>query len=197
MAATAIYAKEAKLMEWEKDETSLSYDVLFNRKRALLIREAPFEYKFFVSNIGDSEDEFVEAAVTYHKVETISEELAKSDSIEPTRTEARNKVLAIANYRSDWDGYGAIRPLTECLSHALDFLSDEQLNVEYLTDIYPNPNGTISLEWEQGDNEIGLELGNREFSYYVQIGNHHSYNNKKQYVADEIARLVEYVSFLG
>lgn len=196
-AAVPQYAKEAGPMTWELDETPYVYVVPLNRKRTILLQEDSFECKFFVYNLRDSEEDYVEATVNYHKVDTIDDEVDNSSQLTSPRIEARGHVLAIANYQDDWDGYGAIRPLSECLSHALDILGDEQFNVEHLTDIYPNPNGTITFEWEQNDNEIGLELGNNEFSYYAHIGNHHSYNNKKQYAADEITRLAEYVSFLG
>lgn len=115
------------------------------------------------------------------------------DQTEDIRMETRNLVLSIANYQDDWDGYGAIRPLSECLSHALDIIGNSHISLNNLSDIYPNPNGTITIEWEQNGNEIGLELGNHEFSYYVHIGDLHSYNNKKQYNDEEIAKLAEYV----
>lgn len=68
--------------------------------------------------------------------------------------------------------------------------------MEYLTDIYPNPNGTLTLEWEQNYKEIGLEVGCREFSFFAHFGDIHSYNNRKKYDADEIEKLAGYVSFL-
>jgi hypothetical protein len=35
---------------------------------------------------------------------------------------------------------------------------------------YPNPNGTITFEWENLENEIVLvEIGNDTFSYFVEL----------------------------
>ena len=102
----------------------------------------------------------------------------------------------LCQLQDDWDGYGAIRPLSECLNHALEIVRNKKINLDFLTDIYPNPNGTLSLEWEQDDNEIGLELGKEEFSFFAHFGELHSYNNKKRYAAEEIERLAEFVSYL-
>lgn len=112
------------------------------------------------------------------------------------RLQAKDEIRAYANFQDDWDGYGAVRPVAECLNHALEIIRNENVCLDYLTDIYPNPNGTITLEWEQDDNEIGLEVGSREFSYFAHFGDIHTYNNKKQYVAKELEKLAVYISTL-
>lgn len=190
------YAKPVEVMEWMMEETPSAYVVPLPIVRTLVIHELPYECKFYILNAGD-DAQIIETDIDYHKVEVLEDELKFYDQTEDIRMEARNQVLSIAKYQNDWDGYGAIRPLSECLSHALDIIGNAHISLNNLSDIYPNPNGTITIEWEQNSNEIGLELGNQEFSYYVHIGDNHSYNNKKQYIEDEIAQLAEYVSYLG
>ena len=122
--------------------------------------------------------------------------LLKDGKRDVQRETAQDEVRVFANYMDNWDGYGAIRPLSECLNHALEIIRNKNISLDYLSDIYPNPNGTLSLEWEKNDNEIGLEVGKEEFSFFAHFGEYHSYNNRKQYVAEEIERLAEFVSYL-
>jgi hypothetical protein len=68
--------------------------------------------------------------------------------------------------QQNWDGYGAepIGQLTSGnTSHALTILS-YQLP---MPDITPNPNGTLSLEWETGAGSAHLEIGRTQCSLYV------------------------------
>jgi hypothetical protein len=68
---------------------------------------------------------------------------------------------------SNWDGYGA-EPVGATTSNntkqALNVLS-YQLP---MPDITPNPNGTLSLEWETGAGCAHMEIGRTQFSLYVQ-----------------------------
>lgn len=68
----------------------------------------------------------------------------------------------------NWDGYGAVKVLPECISNALNIINYKSMICDYIQDIYANPNGTVSILWdnEAGDS-IGLEIGEKEFSYYV------------------------------
>ena len=154
--------------------------------------------KFFLFNEAKKNiySEKKESDVSYFRVKKADSKLLKSEHVDVQRESAQDEIRALANYMDDWDGYGAIRPLSECLNHALEIVRNKKINLDFLTDIYPNPNGTLSLEWEQDDNEIGLELGKEEFSFFAHFGELHSYNNKKRYAAEEIERLAEYVSYL-
>lgn len=196
MLAAAHYAKPAEDMEWEKVEPSSEYIVSMPEVHTLIVHDLPYECKFFVTNAEFGENVMEDVNIVFHKEMKLTNEMQNDNQADSSRMQARNQVLAIANFKYDWDGYGAIRPISDCLSHALDIIDDENFALENLTDIYPNPNGTITFEWENGDNEIGLELGNQEFSYYVRFGEYHSYNNKKQYVAEEIVNLAKFVSFM-
>lgn len=80
---------------------------------------------------------------------------------------ARAKVTELANMPEDWDGYGAIRISQETQQNALKAL-DVLLRNTPVPDITPNPNGTISFEWESSQGVGHLEIGKTKFSFYVK-----------------------------
>lgn len=80
---------------------------------------------------------------------------------------AQAKVSEFANMQPNWDGYGAepVGPITSGnAAQALNILS-YQLP---MPDITPNPNGTLSLEWETGAGCAHMEIGRTQFSLYIQ-----------------------------
>lgn len=196
-AAPAYYADTAKAKLWEEDKNPSAYVEYIKPRRSLVVNEQDYLCEFLIYNTGEPfADSETEAAVKYFRFENLNTESEVVEEVDLLREEAMDEVRAFANFQDDWDGYGAIRPLSECLNHALEIIRNENISLDYLTDIYPNPNGTLTLEWEQDDNEIGLEVGSREFSYYAHFGEVHTYNNQKQYVAKEIEKLAGYISFM-
>lgn len=41
--------------------------------------------------------------------------------------------------------------------------------IKVFDDIYPNPNGTISIEFKTEKGNILLEIGNKSMGYYVEV----------------------------
>lgn len=202
MSVAVQYARPVKVSSWDVERDSSAYVVPFDSRRTIKIRdyEDPlYMCRLFLFNEIDKdkilEDNGLE--VSYFKVKKVDAKLLKKEHIEVQRGVALEEIRALANYMDDWDGYGAVRPLSECLNHAMEIVQNKTIKLDYLSDIYPNPNGTLSLEWEQNDNEIGLELGKEEFSFFAHFGDHHSYNNRVKYVAEEIEKLAEFVSYMG
>jgi hypothetical protein len=72
----------------------------------------------------------------------------------------------------NWDGYGAIAPLPLIINKTEVFL---RTLPTYITDslnengIYPNPNGTITVEWEKNNNLVSVELGLNTANYFTRI----------------------------
>ena len=198
MSAAVQYAHPVEVTQWDEERNPSAYVVPFDLKRTIEIQDSPYVCKFFLFNEAKKNiySEKKESDVSYFRVKKADSKLLKSEHVDVQRESAQDEIRALANYMDDWDGYGAIRPLSECLNHALEIVRNKKFNLDFLTDIYPNPNGTLSLEWEQDDNEIGLELGKEEFSFFAHFGELHSYNNKKRYVAEEIERLSEFVSYM-
>ena len=196
-AVPVYYADTAEAKLWQEDRNPSAYVEYVKPKRSLVVNGQDYQCKFLIYNTGTATEESdTRADVTYFRFDNLNTESELKVEVDQLREEAMDEVRALANFQDDWDGYGAIRPLSECLNHALEIIRNEKISLDYLTDVYPNPNGTLTLEWEQDDNEIGLELGSREFSYYAHFGEVHTYNNRKQYVAKEIEKLAGYISFM-
>lgn len=195
--APAYYADTAEAKLWQEDRNPSAYIEYIKPKRSLVVDGRDYQCKFLIYNTGVAlEESKTEAKVSYFRLDNLNTESELVDEVDELREEAMDVVRAFANFQDDWDGYGAIRPLSECLNHALEIIRNKNISLDYLSDIYPNPNGTISLEWERDDNEIGLEVGCHEFSYFAHFGGIHTYNNRKEYVAEEIEKLAGYISIL-
>lgn len=196
-ATPAYYAVNVETKLWQEERNPSAYVEFVKPKRSLVVNGQDYQCKFLIYNSGEAvEESETEAKISYFRFEKLNTESELIEGVDQIREEAMAEVRTFANLQDDWDGYGAIRPLSECLNHALEIISNENISLNYLTDIYPNPNGTLTLEWEQDEKEIGLEVGSREFSYYAHFGEVHTYNNQKQYVAKEIEKLAGYISFM-
>ncbi len=78
------------------------------------------------------------------------------------------QIQDLGTLKEDWDGYGAIRVLPICISNAQNIINYKNILCEQIQDIYANSNGTISILWENANNEsIGLEIGEKTMSYYA------------------------------
>lgn len=198
MSAAVQYARPIEVASWDDERNPSAYVVPFDFKKSIELHDLPYTCKFFLYNevnVADGEEN-TKSEVTYFKVKKVDAKLLKNEYKDEQRESAQDEIRTFANYMDDWDGYGAVRPLSECLNHALEIIRNKNIRLDFLSDIYPNPNGTLSLEWEQGKNEIGLEVGKDEFSYFAHFGEYHSYNNRRQYVAEEIEKFSEFVSYM-
>jgi hypothetical protein len=80
---------------------------------------------------------------------------------------AKDKVEEIASMPENWDGYGAIQISSETKRNAQTALEDI-LRHAPVPDITPNPNGTVSFEWETAQGIGHLEIGRTKFSFYIK-----------------------------
>src|SRR5262245_41259584 len=73
--------------------------------------------------------------------------------------------------REDWDGYGAAQPSAYSLSNAAAVAESALARGHFATlpEVSPNPNGTVSLEWEYDGNEAYLEIGNSRVAGYLKM----------------------------
>lgn len=81
--------------------------------------------------------------------------------------EAASSAIKNAFAEANWDGYGAVPIGDETKKNALGALK----YLETLTrapEITPNPNGTLSFEWETSRGFGQLEIGRTRYSFYVQ-----------------------------
>ncbi len=118
---------------------------------------------------------------------------------EPISSNSRAKKQAILRFiqqeiavlKQNWDGYGA-SPIEQKVLLNVRFLINKlpdllSSSLEKDT-ILPNPNGTISMEWANKDNELFLEIGNDYSTYYLKnkgkikkINNHFIITNDSEF----------------
>jgi hypothetical protein len=80
---------------------------------------------------------------------------------------AKAKISEMAAMSENWDGYGALKISQETEKNAIHAI-DVLLRSAPVPDIVPNPNGTISFEWESSQGVGHFEIGKTKFSFYVK-----------------------------
>lgn len=66
-----------------------------------------------------------------------------------------------------WDGYGAEPVYESCISNVMKFVEMLSDNVPS-PDITPNPNGTLTLDWEKGGEFLSIEIGETKYSTFYE-----------------------------
>lgn len=84
--------------------------------------------------------------------------------------EMKNKISEFSNLPLNWDGYGAI-PVNKAAIENSKAATALMFSVLPEADIFPNPNGTITFEWENEKGTANLEIGDSRFSFYIESAN--------------------------
>lgn len=86
-------------------------------------------------------------------------------------SELVKKIIAFRSLNHSWDGYGAFPAEVESATNAITIVGKlPSKAIALISDLFPNPNGTISFIWENvNDERVSLEVGNSTFSYYVKF----------------------------
>ncbi|MGE8361880.1 hypothetical protein [Pseudomonas sp.] len=81
--------------------------------------------------------------------------------------EMKEVISSFGALGENWDGYGAIpvNPQTVENSKSAANLLFAELPV---ADIFPNPNGTITFEWDTDKGIANLEIGESRYSFYIE-----------------------------
>jgi len=91
--------------------------------------------------------------------------LKEIDSIE----EIVSNILSFHTLKQDWDGYGAIPSNVKTCANSISLLVEVKEFKDYITDVYPNPHGSITIEWENLINDrLVVEIGEDGFSFYIK-----------------------------
>lgn len=95
--------------------------------------------------------------------------------VNANKRECIETILSFKSLVHNWDGFGAYPLQIKSASNAIDLITElENINDKFIKpeDIYPNPNGTVSLTWENDFGEkLSTEIGNSNFSYFVKYNN--------------------------
>ena len=83
------------------------------------------------------------------------------------RQDALRAIGQMDSLKDNWDGSGAVSILRETSRLATGFLSSLPTHVP-APDVAANPNGTISLEWENDLGRAHLEIGRTKYSLYFR-----------------------------
>jgi hypothetical protein len=67
----------------------------------------------------------------------------------------------------NWDGHNAVSISPGTLLNAERYVA--QLNKQTsVPEVVPNPNGTISFQWDDGDKSAELEIGKTRYSFFAR-----------------------------
>lgn len=107
------------------------------------------------------------------------------------------RLVELRNLGDDWDGYGGAAIGSEVIDSSREYFA--MLVAKFpAPDIQPNPNGTISFEWNAPRGTAHLEIGRSRLSLYIkqQVGDpiFHSATSSSQVVA-EIGQLIQSTLF--
>lgn len=101
-------------------------------------------------------------------------------------------ILSFKSLNNNWDGFNSIPLEIKSASNAiklLDLIGDD--SASSVKDFYPNPNGTITFEWYNNQDEtVFLEVGNSTFSYYVEYNSIETKYFNKQVINEENSKLL-------
>lgn len=87
--------------------------------------------------------------------------------VDPSRRAEIALLDEISNLENNWDDCGATTISKQCLENALNIINGLKSPVQS-ADIYPNPHGTISLDWETGQNYLSIEIGDHSYSTFLE-----------------------------
>lgn len=121
---------------------------------------------------------------------------AASENITVEKQTLLRDIAAMANLGSNWDGYGAIAVLPASITHAENIVENEAISVENVEDVQPNPNGTITIVWGNGKDQVCLEVGAENMSYFAEIKGKTSYSEVEKPSNENILKLANYVNQL-
>ena len=106
-------------------------------------------------------------------------------------------ILSFKTLENNWDGFSAKPAGIKCASNSIKIIDklDRSL-LEKISSYYPNPNGTITFEWENYSDEIvSLEIGKETFTYFVSFNSFETkYFNNQQLTFENISLLSKYIS---
>jgi hypothetical protein len=120
----------------------------------------------YTESCKDYEKSFKNNIVPY--VDYINESVTKQTI---TKHDLVRKILAFKSLNNSWDGYGSLPLEIESASNSIRLIDLIGEDIFCTVDkFYPNPNGTITFEWiNNQDENIFVEVGNSSFSYFVKL----------------------------
>lgn len=91
------------------------------------------------------------------------------------RQESLKTISSFKDLEKNWDGYNGHPPTSKCISNSSIIVDLMMVEVNDIYDIYPNPNGTISIEYYVNEGLVVIEIGNTSFNVYKRGWNTDDY----------------------
>lgn len=81
------------------------------------------------------------------------------------------QIVSFRALNENWDGYGALPLEVKSAANALNVVNNfNDFLISKISEIYPNPHGTITFEFENDfDEKLLLEIGNDRFTYFLKL----------------------------
>jgi hypothetical protein len=112
--------------------------------------------------------------------------------VDSHKADVVGQIIDLSSLKDDWDGYGALPVFDDSIQNAIRVVKDEDVPAQYISDVYANNNGTVSIEWEHDDNRISVEIGIESFAYYVDYEGETFYEKEQPISVETIKRLANY-----
>lgn len=104
--------------------------------------------------------------------------------------EIKEIIQTFTELQDNWDGLGAIPLTTESKDNAYLILDAIGIEPE---DCYPNPHGTLSLEYTKNNTFLSVEIGSKAFSYYTRNGEYVNFQNSKEFNDKNLKEIKHYL----
>ena len=81
----------------------------------------------------------------------------------------KTEILSFSKLENNWDCYGAVPTNSIICEKANSFIDKIGEWKDKITDVFPNPHGTLNIEWINDKGEkASLEIGLSGYSYFVK-----------------------------
>jgi hypothetical protein len=113
----------------------------------------------------------------YERINIVTEVTNKSisDKIMVRKIDIIDKINALSDLQENWDGFGAEKIESKIINNTkkvLTNLSDNIFSYLYDIDVYPNTNGTITLDFKSISNDLlSIEIGQENISGFILKNN--------------------------
>tara|TARA_R110002167_G_scaffold121052_2_gene299299 strand:- start:3620 stop:4225 length:606 start_codon:yes stop_codon:yes gene_type:complete len=154
-----------------EDDNSWGVSTLRNRFKIPSIKVTEIErdlFDVYTKNIRHYQTDKIHLRVLTKTSESVSIQAAHTHIL--TKHELIKTLLSFKSLVNNWDGYGAVPLELDSATNAITIISlVDDFIISKINDIYPNPNGTVSIIWKNQNNDIiSLEIGNNYMSYFVK-----------------------------
>ncbi|MBO6828734.1 MAG: hypothetical protein JJ876_04150 [Muricauda sp.] len=117
----------------------------------------------------------VETNYIFDDLNTFYKPYAEMTTEENKVSKFKGRLNKISSLKENWDGYKASVIDQSVIFHSMAFLGSipshliSKLEEE---NIHPTPYGTILIEIENNNDELSIEIGQNEFSFYFEQNEH-------------------------